>query len=260
MSEERKRQVIGLLEEYADVFSNVPGKTNLAEHEIKLTSDKPVRSKSYPTPHNLQKEIDKEIDVMLENDIIERSDSAYAAPLVVVKKSDGSNRICCNYKQPNKLTIFDPEPMMAKEDVFNKLSGSQIYSKFNFCKDYWQIPMQEECKDMTTFVCNRGLYRFKVMPFGLVNSASSYNLEAHGWHKAIRVVRGRRTRTYQELGGTLEAVEDFLRKSKKGQINAEAEEVPDQTSVDFFLGHTVSNDRISQERRQLRKLSKCQGQ
>jgi len=97
-----------------DIFSDVPGKTRLVEHEIKLTSDKPVRSKPYPTPYNLQKEIDKEIDVMLENDIIEKSEAAYAAPLVVVKKSDGSNRICCNYKQLNKLTIFDPEPMMSK--------------------------------------------------------------------------------------------------------------------------------------------------
>src|SRR6218665_3657170 len=113
----RKKQVVGLLEEYADIFSDVPGRTNLADHEIKLTCDKPVRSKPNPTPYNLQKEIDKQIDTMLDNGIIERSDSAYAAPLVVVKKSEGSNRNCCNYKQLNKLTIFDPEPMMAKEDV-----------------------------------------------------------------------------------------------------------------------------------------------
>ena len=82
---------------------------------------------------------------MLDSGIIERSEAAYAAPLVVVKKSDGSNRICCNYKQLNKLTIFDPEPMMSKEDVFNKLTGSTVYSKFDFCKGYRQIPMKEEC-------------------------------------------------------------------------------------------------------------------
>lgn len=139
LSEVRRKQEVGLLEEYADIFSDVPGRTNLAEHEIKPTSDKPVSSKPYPTPYNLQNQIDKEIDTMLENGIIERFDSAYAASLVVVKNSDGSNRIFCNYKQLNKLTIFDPEPMMAKEDVFNELSGSQVYSKFYFCKGYWQI-------------------------------------------------------------------------------------------------------------------------
>ena len=102
----------------------MPGKANLAEHEIKLTSDKPVRSKPYPTPHNLQKEINKEIDTMLGIGIIERSDSAYVAPLV--KKADGSNCICYNHKQLNKLTIFYPDPMMSKEDFFNKLLGSQV--------------------------------------------------------------------------------------------------------------------------------------
>jgi len=61
--------------------------------------------------------------------------------------------------------------MMSKKDVFHKLAGSAIYSKFDFCKGYRQISMKEDSKDMTIFVCNRGLYRFKVMPFGLVNSA-----------------------------------------------------------------------------------------
>lgn len=158
-------------------FSDVPEKTDLAEHEIKLASGKRVRLKPYSTTYNLQKEIDKEIDSMLGNDMIERSDSAYAAPLEVVKKSDGNNRICCNYKQFNKLTIFDPEPLISKEDVFNKLFGSKVYSKFDFCKGYWQIPMKEKevSKDSTTFICNRGLCRFKGMSFGLVNSASSYS-------------------------------------------------------------------------------------
>jgi len=155
LSAEQKRQTNELLREYGDIFSGVTGRTEFTEHEIKLTSDRPVRSKPYSTPYNLQQEIDKEIDVMLESDIIERSEAAYAAPIVVVKKSDGSNRICCNYKQLNKLTIFDPEPMMSKEDVFNKLSGSKVYSKFDFCKGYWQIPMKEEFKGMTTFICKR---------------------------------------------------------------------------------------------------------
>ena len=73
LSVKRKRQRDDILEKYKDIFSDAPGKTRLVEHEIKLISDKPVRSKPYPTPYDLQKEIDKEIDVMLENDIIEKS-------------------------------------------------------------------------------------------------------------------------------------------------------------------------------------------
>src|ERR1700733_14035208 len=153
LDDKKKSEVRKLLEKYKDIFSDVPGRTNLAEHEIKLTSDTPARSKAYPTPYGLQKEIDKEIDMMLKSGVIERSEAAYAAPLVVVKKSDGSNRLCCNYMQLNKMTVFDPGPMMANEDIFVKLSGSKIFSKFDFCKGYWQIPMAEESKDYTTFIC-----------------------------------------------------------------------------------------------------------
>lgn len=88
LSASKKTQIMGLLEEHTDIFSDEPGKTDLAEDEIKLSSDKPVRSKPYPTPYNLQKKIDKEIELMLYNDIIELSDLAYTAPLLVMKTSD----------------------------------------------------------------------------------------------------------------------------------------------------------------------------
>ena len=65
--------------------------------------------------------------------------------------------------------------MMSPDDIFPKLAGSKIYSSFDFCKGYYGIPMQEESKEYTTFVCSRGLMRFKVMPFGTENSGSTYN-------------------------------------------------------------------------------------
>lgn len=105
------------------------------EHGIRLTCDTPVnlcQVYGFPTRHGLQREVDKEIETILESGVIERSTAVYAAPLVVVKKADGTNRLCCNYKQLNKLTMFDSEPMMANEDIFNKLSGSLIISKFDF--------------------------------------------------------------------------------------------------------------------------------
>ena len=64
---------------------------------------------------------------------------------------------------------------MSADDIFPKLAGSRYYSTFYFCKGYWQIPMEENSKDCTTFVSSRGLFRFKVMPFGLVNAGSTYN-------------------------------------------------------------------------------------
>jgi len=83
--------------------------------------------------------------------------------------------VCINFKELNKITVFDPEPMTSPDDIFPKLAGSQFYSTFDFCKGYWAIPMEEKSKDNTTFVSSRGLMRFRVMSFGMVNSGSTYN-------------------------------------------------------------------------------------
>ena len=107
-----------------------------------------------------------EIDDLLEMGVIEHSEAPYASPLVLVKKPDNTYRVCVNFKELNKITVFDPEPMMSPDDIFQKLAGSKIYSLFDFCKGYYGIPMQEESKDYTTFVRLSGLMRFKVMPFG----------------------------------------------------------------------------------------------
>jgi hypothetical protein len=248
LSGKQKGDLMRLLEEYGDIFSDVPGRTDLVEHEIKVTSTEPTRSKAYPTPYHLQKEIDKEIELMLNNGIIERSESAYAAPLVVVKKSDGSNRLCCNYKQLNKLTVFDPEPMMSNEDVFNKLSGSKIYSKFDFCKGYWQIPMAENSQDYTTFICANGMFKFKVMPFGLINSASSYNRMIR---KVLYGTKNLESYVDDILAHTVEwddhmkVLREFFQRVRKAKLTLK----PKKCSLGYgkvdFLVHTLKGSEIS---------------
>jgi len=84
---------------------------------------------------------------------------------VLVKKPDGTFRVCVNFKDLNKITVFDPEPMTSADDIFPKLARSKFYSTFDFSKGYWAIPMEEKSKKYTTFVSTRGLMRFKVMPF-----------------------------------------------------------------------------------------------
>jgi len=166
-----------ILNEYQDIFSDVPKVTNLIEHKVQLTETEPMKHKSYLIPYKIQKYIDKEIDDMLAMGVIEGSEAPYALPLVLVlpKKPDNTYRVCINFKELNKITVFDPEPMMSPYDIFPKLSGSQYYSTFDFSKGYCAIPMEEKSNDYTSFITSRGLMIFKVMPFGMVNSGSTYN-------------------------------------------------------------------------------------
>jgi hypothetical protein len=247
LTTEQKSDVRALLLEYQEIFTDIPKVTKLAEHKVVLTQQEPVRCKGYPLPYQLETIINKELDDMLAMGIIERSDAAYASPMVLVKKSDGTYRTCINFKELNKITVFDPEPMMSPDDIFPKLSGSKFYSTFDFCKGYWAIPMEEGSKDCTSFITPRGLMRFRVMPFGMVNAGSTYNrmvrkllegaqnLESYvddiigyseDWSRHLQILRG------------------FFERVKCANLSLK----PSKCKIGFdavdFLGHTVKTDFI----------------
>ena len=153
-----------------------PGKTNLAQHRITLTTDEPVKAKIYPLPYMMRDTVNNEMQQMLDLDIIEQSESPFATTVVMVRKKDGSNRVCIDYRQLNRVTIFDPEPMPRHEDIYAKLSKDKFFSKLDLSKGYWQIAVAPEDRPKTAFLSpDLGSFQFKRMPFGLVNSAATFN-------------------------------------------------------------------------------------
>ena len=125
-------------------------------------------------PHAMRDVVEKELEEMIELGVIERSHAPYASPMVLVKKSDGSTRVCIDFRKLNNITVFDPEPMSNAGDIFAGLAKDRVFSKFDLCKGYWQVAMEEKDKDLTTFVSHKGLFRFRVMPFGLVNAPATF--------------------------------------------------------------------------------------
>lgn len=105
---------------------------------------------------------------MLSLGVIERSDSPYASPVVMVRKKDRTIRFCVDFWRLNRVIMFDPEPMPNPEDLFAKLKKGKYLSKIDLAKGYWQIPMSEQSKDYTAFVTPEAQYRLLFMPFGLV--------------------------------------------------------------------------------------------
>jgi hypothetical protein len=175
LSEEQLEEVKQLVSQYKHIFSDKPGTTYLEEHRIELTTDESIQQKPYPLPYAMREEVRKEIDQMLEDGIIEHSDSPYAFPIVVVKKSDGSNRVCGDLRKLNQVTVFDGEPMPSTDDIFNSLRGDSIFSKFDLSKGFYQIPIKESDKPKTSFVTPDGKYQFCKMPFGAINSTATFN-------------------------------------------------------------------------------------
>ena len=110
---------------------------------------------------------------MLDLGIIRESRSPYASPVVIVKKSDGSNRVCVDYRKVNKLAVFDPEPMPTAEELFQETGNDKFFSKVDLSKGYWQIKVAEEDIPKTAFVTPDGHWEFLRMPFGIVNSGAT---------------------------------------------------------------------------------------
>ena len=256
----QREQVFQLLSEFEDIFSDIPKVTNLGEHRIQLTSSEPIRSKAYPLPYALREQVDKEIDSMIASGIIEPSTAPYASPIVVVRKPDGSNRICVDYRKLNRVTVCDPEPMPQMEEIFAKLSGSKYFSKFDFSKGYWQVSMRPEDRDLTTFVTHRGLFRFTVMPFGLVNAPATFS----------RIMR-RLTCDLQKLRNYLDDVlshakdwDDHVQRlrqffSKVREANLALK--PSKCSVGFtkliFLGHKIGQGGVSPRESLIEKIQRA---
>jgi hypothetical protein len=126
LDEGQTNQVKRLLCNFREVLTDLPGQTSLAQHGIKTTTTDPIRNKPYPLPYALRETINQEVQDMLQMGIIERSESPYTSPIVLVKNCDGTNRFCVDFRKLNKVTIFDAEPVPSQEQIFAKLANDHF--------------------------------------------------------------------------------------------------------------------------------------
>ncbi|GKB82772.1 putative reverse transcriptase domain-containing protein [Tanacetum coccineum] len=105
---------------------------------------------------------------------IRPNSSPWGAPVLFVKKKDGSFRMCIDYPELNKLTVKNRYPLPRIDDLFDQLQGSSVYSKINLRLGYHQLRVREEDIPNTTFRTRYGHYEFQVMPFGLTNASAVF--------------------------------------------------------------------------------------
>lgn len=115
------------------------------------------------------------VDDLLGKGFIEPSKSAYSSPVMLVKKKDGSFRLCVNYLVLNEATIQDTFPLLRIEALFAKIGNGSIFSTLDLHSGYHQIPVKQEDVPKTAFTIHNGKYRYRVMPFGLVNAPSTFS-------------------------------------------------------------------------------------
>ncbi len=258
----QKDQLLNTMSLFSEVFSDNPGETNLVEHHIELSSNEPLKSKVYPLPFSVKTVIDDEISKMLELDVIEPSESAYVSPIVLVRKKDNTHRFCVDYRVINKVTVFDPEPMPKPIEIYAKLKEAKYLSKLDLCKGYWQISMAKQDRHKTAFVSpSHGCFQFKRMPFGLINSAATFNRMMRKLLLNMNSVSSYiddilvYTETWEEH---VRVLHELFSRLKKSGLTVKASKCMFGFDKVDYVGHMVGTGTVEMQNQNVEKIRKAQ--
>lgn len=180
-----------LIAQFPDIFfepTELPPPRPSFDHRIPLqdgTNPFSIRPYRYSV---LQKDIiDKLVEDMLQQGIIQHSNSPFASPVVLVRKKNGTWRLCVDYRRLNKHTIKDKFPIPLIEDLMDELGGSTVFSKLDLTAGYHQLRMEPGEEFKTAFKTHAGHFEYLVMPFGLSNAPASFQaLMHHIFHPFLR--------------------------------------------------------------------------
>lgn len=115
--------------------------------------------------------MENEVKAMLEMNIIEPSKSELSSPIVLVPKKDGTIRFGTDFRRLNAVSCY---PMPRIDDLLEKLGKARYITTIDLCKGYWQVPLQQACREYTAFRTPTGLYHYTVLPFGLHGAPATF--------------------------------------------------------------------------------------
>ncbi|GJY76912.1 putative reverse transcriptase domain-containing protein [Tanacetum coccineum] len=177
-SEEKRLEDVPIVQNFPEVFpEDLPGlpPTRQVEFQIDLVPGAaPVARAPYRLAPSELKELSEQLKELSDKGFIRPSSSPWGAPVLFVKKKDGSFRMCIDYRELNKLTVKNRYPLPRIDDLFDQLQGSSVYSKIDLRSGYHQLRVREEDIPKTAFRTRYGHYEFQVMPFGLTNAPAVF--------------------------------------------------------------------------------------
>nr|GEV33891.1 putative reverse transcriptase domain-containing protein [Tanacetum cinerariifolium] len=230
-SKEKRLKDVPIVQDFPEVFpEDLPGL--LLTRQVKFQIDlilgvAPVARAPYLLAPFEMKELSDQLKELSDKGFIRPISSPWGAPVLLVKKKDGSFRMCIDYRELNKLMVKNRYPLPSIDDLFDQLQGSSVYSKIDLRSSYHQLRVREEDIPKTAFKTRYGHYKFQAMPFGLTNAPTIFmylmdqNKKEHEEH--------------------LKAILELL---KKEELYAKFSKCESWISKVQFLGHVIDSQGI----------------
>ena len=178
LDQQQRESFLDLIERHETMFSKSYddiGFCDTVAHTIATTDDVPVKSAHYRVPPSRWNEVRDYLNRALANNVIRESSSPYVSPVVLVRKHDGSLRMCVDYRALNAKTRKDAYPLPRIDEALAVLKGAKYFCSLDLAYGYHQIPMSDKDIEKTAFrVGTGGLYEYLRMPFELCNAPATF--------------------------------------------------------------------------------------
>ena len=250
-----------LLTDYAYLFKKGDrlGCTSVIKHHINTQGRGPIRLRPYRTARRYEEDLQRQIQTLLDLDVIEYSVSPWAAPVVLVMKKDGTLRLCIDFRKLNDITLKDSFPLPRIDDTLNKLNGAKFFTTLDLESGYWQIELDEASKEKTAFIVEDNLFQFKRMAMGLCNAPATFQ---RTMNFVLRDVLGKKALVYlDDIIIYSKTWEDHLRDLrevfallKKANFKLKLKKCQFLRQEVNYLGHIITQDGIAPDPQKIQKI------
>ncbi|EGT31788.1 hypothetical protein CAEBREN_31619 [Caenorhabditis brenneri] len=246
---EEKSRLQNLLDQYSDVFSKNQydlGSSKTDPVHIYTTTEVPVRGRPYRVPVKFQADLEKQINGLLKSGRITESNTPWISPIVIVKKKNGSLRVCLDFRKLNEVTIPDNYPLPRIDAIVERVGHMKFFSSLDMANGYLQLRLDDESSYKCGFTTENRVYAYSHLPFGL-KSAASY------FQRALKTVLDGMdhevmlyiddvliiSKTYDEHLDTLERV---LQRFRQYNLKVSPKKCDLVRKSIVFLGHQINEE------------------
>ena len=177
LPKEEQKKLREVLERNKDVFARNTmdlTQTNVLTHRIQLTDTTPIQRRQFRQANVEKEAIKEQISSLLNAGIIEATSSDWSSPFIMIRKKDGTYRFVNDFRALNARTIKDCYNLPSMEQILEGLAGQKIFSTADLMKGFFQVLLHPDDRTFTSFWCDYGLYCYRALPMGLINSPATF--------------------------------------------------------------------------------------